>query len=146
VHKNGQVSVVETKGNKDCHVILRGGKEPNYEAKFVQAACSELEAAKLPAGLMVDLSHANSSKKHERQIVVADDVAQQIESGSRQIFGVMIESHLNDGAQKFTPGKDDPSKLEYGRSITDACINWDDSVQVLARLATAVKKRRTKKK
>jgi 3-deoxy-7-phosphoheptulonate synthase len=146
VHKNGQVSVVETKGNKDCHVILRGGKEPNYEAKFVQAACSELEAAKLPASLMVDLSHANSSKKHERQIIVADDIAKQIESGSHQIFGVMIESHLNDGAQKFTPGKDDPSKLEYGKSITDACIAWDDSVKVLERLAAAVKKRRSKKK
>ena len=145
IHKNGQVSVVETKGNKDCHVILRGGKEPNYEAQFVQAACSELEAAKLPGSLMVDLSHANSSKKHERQIIVADDIAAQIESGSNQIFGVMIESHLNDGAQKFTPGKDDPANLEYGKSITDACINWDDSVKVLERLATAVKKRRSKK-
>jgi 3-deoxy-7-phosphoheptulonate synthase len=146
VHKNGQVSVVETKGNKDCHVILRGGKEPNYEVQYVNAACAELEAAKLPAGLMVDLSHANSSKKHERQIVVADNIAEQIESGSHQIFGVMIESHLNDGAQKFTPGKDDPAKLEYGKSITDACINWEDSVKVLERLATAVKKRRSKKK
>jgi 3-deoxy-7-phosphoheptulonate synthase len=146
VHKNGQVSVVETKGNKDCHVILRGGKEPNYEVQYVNAACAELEAAKLPAGLMVDLSHANSSKKHERQIVVADNIAEQIESGSHQIFGVMIESHLNDGAQKFTPGKDDPAKLEYGKSITDACINWDDSVKVLERLSTAVKKRRSKKK
>ena len=146
VHKNGQVSVVETKGNKDCHVILRGGKEPNYEVQYVNAACAELEAAKLPAGLMVDLSHANSSKKHERQIVVADNIAEQIESGSHQIFGVMIESHLNDGAQKFTPGKDDPAKLEYGKSITDACINWDDSVKVLERLAAAVKKRRSKKK
>jgi len=145
IHKNGQVSVVETKGNKDCHVILRGGKEPNYEAQFVQAACSELEAAKLPGSLMVDLSHANSSKKHERQIIVADDIAAQIESGSNQIFGVMIESHLNDGAQKFTPGKDDPANLEYGKSITDACINWDDSVKVLERLAAAVKKRRSKK-
>jgi len=94
---------------------------------------------------MVDLSHANSSKKHERQIVVADDIAQQIESGSHQIFGVMIESHLKDGAQKFSPGKDDPNKLEYGKSITDACINWDDSVKVLERLASAVKKRRSKK-
>jgi 3-deoxy-7-phosphoheptulonate synthase len=146
VHKNGQVSVVETKGNKDCHVILRGGKEPNYESQFVKAACAELEAAKLPAGLMVDLSHANSSKKHERQIVVADNIAEQIESGSNQIFGVMVESHLNDGAQKFTPGKDDPAKLEYGKSITDACINWDDSVKVLERLSAAVKKRRSKKK
>jgi len=125
---------------------LRGGKEPNYEAQHVQAACAELEAAKLPAGLMVDLSHANSSKKHERQIIVAEDIAKQIETGSRQIFGVMIESHLNDGAQKFTPGKDDPSKLEYGKSITDACISWNDSVGVLERLATAVKKRRSKKK
>jgi 3-deoxy-7-phosphoheptulonate synthase len=77
---------------------------------------------------------------------VADDVAKQVESGSHQIFGVMIESHLNDGAQKFTPGKDDPSKLEYGKSITDACIDWDHSVQVLEHLATAVKKRRSKKK
>ena len=146
IHKNGQVSVVETKGNKDCHVILRGGKEPNYEAQHVQAACAELAAAKLLASLMIDLSHANSSKKHERQIIVADDIAKQIESGSHTIFGVMVESHLNDGAQKFTPGKDDPNKLEYGKSITDACINWDDSVKVLERLATAVKKRRSKKK
>jgi 3-deoxy-7-phosphoheptulonate synthase len=146
VHKNGQVSIVETKGNKDCHVILRGGKEPNYEAQYVQAACSELEAAKLPASLMVDLSHANSSKKHERQIVVAENIAEQIESGSNQIFGVMIESHLNDGAQKFSPGKDDPSKLEYGKSITDACINWEESVNVLQRLALAVKNRRKAKK
>ena len=146
VHKNGQVSIVETKGNKDCHVILRGGKEPNYEAQYVQAACSELEAAKLPSSLMVDLSHANSSKKHERQIVVAENIAEQIESGSHQIFGVMIESHLNDGAQKFSPGKDDPNKLEYGKSITDACINWEDSVNVLQRLALAVKNRRKAKK
>jgi 3-deoxy-7-phosphoheptulonate synthase len=146
VHKNGQVSIVETKGNKDCHVILRGGKEPNYEAQYVQAACSELAAAKLPAGLMVDLSHANSSKKHERQIVVAENIAEQIESGSDQIFGVMIESHLNDGAQKFSPGKDDPNKLEYGKSITDACINWEDSVNALQRLALAVKNRRKAKK
>lgn len=142
VHKNGQVAIVETKGNKDCHVILRGGKEPNYEAKFVKAACDELEAAKLPATLMVDLSHANSSKQHERQITVADDIAKQIESGSSHIFGVMIESHLHGGAQKFTPGKDDPSALEYGKSITDACIPWDDSVKVLEHLAQAVKKRR----
>ena len=142
VHKNGQVAIVETKGNKDCHGILRGGKEPNYEAKFVKAACDELEAAKLPATLMVDLSHANSSKQHERQIAVADDIAKQIESGSHHIFGVMIESHLQGGAQKFTPGKDDPSALEYGKSITDACIPWDDSVKVLERLAQAVKKRR----
>jgi 3-deoxy-7-phosphoheptulonate synthase len=91
---------------------------------------------------MIDLSHANSSKQHQRQIDVADDIAKQIESGSNHIFGVMIESHLHAGAQKFTPGKDDPKNLEYGKSITDACINWDDSVQVLERLAEAVRKRR----
>jgi 3-deoxy-7-phosphoheptulonate synthase len=142
VHKNGQVAIVETKGNVDCHVILRGGKEPNYAAQFIQAACAELTSAKLSGGLMVDLSHANSSKQHARQILVADNIAEQIEAGSQQIFGVMIESHLLDGAQKFTPGKDDPSLLEYGKSITDACIGWDDSVQVLERLARAVKKRR----
>ncbi|MEY3642581.1 MAG: hypothetical protein RLZZ149_509, partial [Pseudomonadota bacterium] len=96
----------------------------------------------LPARLMIDLSHANSSKQHQRQIDVADDIAKQIEGGSNYIFGVMIESHLHAGAQKFTPGKDDPKNLEYGKSITDACINWDDSVQVLERLAGAVRKRR----
>ena len=142
VHKNGQVAVVQTNGNKDCHVILRGGKEPNYEAQHVTEACAELAAAKLPTSLMIDLSHANSSKQHERQIVVAENIAQQIEAGSRNIFGVMIESHLLGGAQKFTPGKDDPSQLQYGKSITDACIDWDSSMQVLERLAQAVKKRR----
>jgi 3-deoxy-7-phosphoheptulonate synthase len=125
---------------------LRGGKEPNYEAQYVQAACAELTAAKLPASLMVDLSHANSSKKHERQIAVSENIAEQIESGSHQIFGVMIESHLKDGAQKFSPGTDDPNKLEYGKSITDACIHWEDSVNVLQRLALAVKNRRKAKK
>ena len=142
VHKNGQVSIVETKGNPDCHVILRGGKTTNYDAASVAAACKDLEAAKLPATLMVDCSHANSSKQHERQIAVARDIADQIASGSRSVFGVMVESHLCAGAQKFTPGKDDPAQLEYGRSITDACIGWDDSAQVLAILSQAVKARR----
>jgi 3-deoxy-7-phosphoheptulonate synthase len=139
VHKNGQVSI---KGNPDCHVILRGGKTTNYDAASVAAACKDLEAAKLPATLMVDCSHANSSKQHERQIAVARDIADQIASGSRSVFGVMVESHLCAGAQKFTPGKDDPAQLEYGRSITDACIGWDDSAQVLAILSQAVKARR----
>ena len=142
VHKNGQVAIVETKGNKDCHVILRGGKAPNYSAADVDAACSELEAAKLPGRLMVDCSHANSSKQHQRQIDVARDIATQVAAGSRQVFGVMVESHLQPGAQKFSPGKDDPGKLLYGQSITDACIGWDDSVQVLELLSQAVKARR----
>ncbi|QWD79526.1 3-deoxy-7-phosphoheptulonate synthase [Polynucleobacter sp. MWH-Spelu-300-X4] len=145
VHKNGQVAIVETKGNSDCHVILRGGKTPNYDAESVAKACAELEASKLPGTLMVDCSHANSSKQHERQIEVAKDIANQLASGSKQVFGVMIESHLNEGAQKFTPGKDDPANLKYGTSITDACINWDDSLDVLEILAQGVKKRRTQK-
>ena len=142
VHKNGQVAIVETRGNKDCHVILRGGKAPNYDAASVAAACEEIEAAKLDCTLMVDCSHANSSKQHEKQLDVARDIAQQMKAGGRCIFGVMVESHLNAGAQKFSPGKDDPAKLDYGKSITDACIGWDDSLQVLEVLADAVAARR----
>ena len=143
VHKNGQVAIVQTNGNRDCHVILRGGKAPNYDAPSVNAACKELEAAKLMPTLMVDCSHANSSKQHEKQLEVARDIAGQIASGSRHVFGVMVESHLVGGAQKFTPGKDKPQSLEYGKSITDACIGWDDSMKVLEVLAQAVRNRRT---
>jgi 3-deoxy-7-phosphoheptulonate synthase len=142
VHKNGQVAIVETKGNRDCHVILRGGKAPNYDAASVAAACIEIESAKLPCRLMIDASHANSSKQHQRQIDVMKDVGTQLSAGNRCIFGVMVESHLQAGAQKFTPGKDDPAKLAYGQSITDACIHWDDSVLLLDGLAQAVKARR----
>lgn len=142
VHKNGQVAIVQTSGNKDCHVILRGGKAPNYDAASVGAACKELEAAKLPATLMVDCSHANSSKQHEKQLEVARDIANQVAGGSRQVFGLMVESHLQPGAQKFTPGKDDAKKLEYGKSITDACLSWDDSLKLLDVLSEAVKLRR----
>ncbi len=138
VHKNGQVAIVETGGNPDCHVILRGGKTPNYDAQSVGAACADLAAAQLPTRLMVDCSHANSSKQHQRQLDVARDIAGQIREGSRQIFGVMVESHLQGGAQKFSPGKDDPSQLEYGKSITDACLAWDDSLQALEVLSQAV--------
>src|SRR5689334_9335133 len=143
VHKNGQVAIVETRGNKDCHVILRGGKAPNYEAEHVAAACREIEAAHLDCTLMVDCSHANSSKQHARQLDVARDVAGQLAGGSRCIFGVMVESHLNGGAQKFNAGKDDPAKLAYGQSITDACLGWDDSLSVLKVLSDAVASRRT---
>lgn len=144
VHKNGQVAIVETAGNPDCHVILRGGKAPNYDADSVAAACKDLEAAKLHPSLMVDFSHANSSKQHERQVVVAKDIAAQVSGGSNKVFGVMVESHLCAGAQKFTPGKDDPAKLVYGQSITDACIGWDDSAEVLQILSAAVKARRAR--
>jgi len=143
VHKNGQVAIVETKGNRDCHVILRGGKAPNYDAQSVAAACADLATSKLDTRLMVDCSHANSSKNHERQLDVARDIAAQIRAGGTSIFGVMVESHLKGGAQKFSPGKDDPSKLEYGKSITDACLAWDDSIQVLDVLSEAVRAART---
>lgn len=142
VHKNGQVAIVQTNGNPDCHVILRGGRTPNYDAASVAAACKDLIAAKLPAKLMVDCSHANSSKRHEKQLDVARDIASQITAGSRHVFGVMVESHLNPGAQKFTAGKDDAAVLEYGKSITDACLGWDDSLSVLALLSDAVQARR----
>jgi 3-deoxy-7-phosphoheptulonate synthase len=144
VHKNGQVAIVQTHGNPDCHVILRGGKAPNYDAASVAAACQDLEKAKLPATLMVDCSHANSSKQFEKQLDVARDIAAQIASGSTSVFGVMVESHLQSGAQKFTPGKDDAAKLEYGRSITDACLGWDDSIESLEVLSQAVKARRAR--
>ena len=144
VHKNGQVAIVQTQGNPDCHVILRGGKAPNYDEASVNAACEDLTAAKLKPTLMIDCSHANSSKQHEKQLEVARDIAAQIAGGSRSVFGLMIESHLSAGAQKFTPGKDVPGALEYGKSITDACLGWDDSLQALAELSNAVKARRAR--
>jgi 3-deoxy-7-phosphoheptulonate synthase len=142
VHKNGQVAIVQTLGNPDCHVILRGGKLPNYDEASVNAACQDLAAAKLPTRLMIDCSHANSSKQHEKQIEVTQNIADQMSKGSHQIFGVMVESHLEGGAQKFTPGKDDPAALKYAQSITDACIGWSDSEAVLATLSGAVLARR----
>jgi 3-deoxy-7-phosphoheptulonate synthase len=142
VHKNGLVAIVETTGNKDCHVILRGGKQPNYDAISVEAVCKELEGAKLSPRLMVDCSHANSSKQHEKQVDVARDIAAQLSGGSSRIFGVMVESHLNAGAQRHTAGKDDPAKLVYGLSITDACIGWNDSATVLDIFSQAIVARR----
>jgi 3-deoxy-7-phosphoheptulonate synthase len=135
---------VQTQGNPDCHVILRGGKAPNYDAQSVAAACQDLAKVHLQTSLMVDCSHANSSKQHEKQLDVARDIANQIAGGSRSIFGVMVESHLLAGAQKFTPGKDKAAELEYGKSITDACLGWDDSLQSLDVLSQAVKARRAR--
>ena len=145
VHKNGQVAIVATEGNKDCHVILRGGQTPNYDAESVQTACAALQKAGLRPAVMIDCSHANSSKTAERQHEVAQAIAQQLAGGSHAIFGVMVESHIRNGAQKFTPGKDDPKKLEYGKSITDACLGWDETVQMLQTLSDAVNTRRKKK-
>ncbi len=144
VHKNGQVAIVQTNGNKDCHVILRGGKAPNYDAASVALACEDLQGAGLPQTLMVDCSHANSSKQHEKQSDVARDIASQVAGGSRSVFGVMVESHLEDGAQKFNPGKDKPQDLRYGQSITDACLGWNASTDVLEVLSQGVLARRSR--
>ncbi|MEP7182596.1 MAG: 3-deoxy-7-phosphoheptulonate synthase [Betaproteobacteria bacterium] len=142
VHKNGRIAMIRTRGNPDCHIILRGGAAPNYDAASVATACATLAAAGLPETLMVDCSHGNSAKRHERQLDVAAAVAVQVGSGSRRVFGVMIESHLVAGAQNFTPGRDDPRGLVYGQSITDPCLGWDDTVSVLDALAAAVDRRR----
>jgi 3-deoxy-7-phosphoheptulonate synthase len=144
VHKNGQVAIVQTNGNKDCHVILRGGKAPNYDAASVASAGADLRAAGLSPRLMVDCSHANSSKQHEKQLDVARDIAGQVAGGSRDVFGLMIESHLVPGSQKFTPGRDKAGGLEYGKSITDACLGWPESLQALDALSDAVRARRSK--
>ena len=141
VHKSGQVAIVHTEGNRDCHLILRGGKAPNYDATSVAAAVRDLEAAGLRPAVMIDASHANSSKQHQRQMEVTGDIAAQIAGGSRAIFGVMVEGHIQPGAQKFTPGEDDPGQLEYGKSITDACLGWDDTAVLIDDLAQAVQTR-----
>ena len=136
--KSGHTAIVSTMGNEDCHVILRGGKEPNYDADSIEAACAEIAKSGLAARLMVDFSHGNSRKQYKLQMEVADSVAAQMASGEERIVGVMIESHLVEGRQDLSPEK----PLTYGQSITDACINWEDSLTVLDQLATAVRARR----
>ncbi|VFR31724.1 2-keto-3-deoxy-D-arabino-heptulosonate-7-phosphate synthase I alpha [plant metagenome] len=139
VTKGGHSAIVSTEGNEDCHVILRGGKAPNYDAASVEAACQDIAKAGLSQRVMIDASHANSSKKPENQPMVMDDVARQMEAGDQRIVGVMIESHLVGGRQDLVPGQ----PLVYGQSITDGCIDWDASVKVLERLAQAVQGRRS---
>ena len=138
VTKGGHSAIVSTLGNEDCHVILRGGKTPNYDAASVAAACEELAKSGLAQRLMIDASHANSSKKPENQPAVCDDIARQLEAGDSRIVGVMVESHLVGGRQDLVAGQ----TLVYGQSITDGCIDWDASEKVLQRLAQAVKERR----
>jgi 3-deoxy-7-phosphoheptulonate synthase len=140
VHKSGQVAIVETRGNEDCHIILRGGRAPNYDAKSVQAACAELARAGLPERLMIDCSHANAAKQYRRQVEVADDIARQIAAGERRIVGAMVESHLVEGRQDLAQGK----PLVFGQSITDPCLGWADSVRLLERLAEGVRARRAR--
>jgi 3-deoxy-7-phosphoheptulonate synthase len=138
VTKAGHSAIVSTNGNEDCHVILRGGKHPNYDAAAVESACTELGKSGLAARVMVDFSHANSRKDYKRQVEVGHDVAAQLAGGEDRIFGVMIESHLKEGRQDLKPG----IALDHGVSITDACIGWEDTVAVLDELAEAVRKRR----
>jgi len=136
--KMGQAAIFETRGNNDCHVILRGGKQPNYSKADVDAACALLQSASLREQVMIDVSHANSSKQHQRQITVAAEVAQQMAAGDQRITGLMIESHLHEGRQDIVPG----TPLRPGVSVTDACISMAQTVPVLEELARAVRERR----
>jgi 3-deoxy-7-phosphoheptulonate synthase len=138
VMKDGRSAVASTAGNPDGHVILRGGKAPNYDAASVAAASAALAQAGLPARLMIDASHANSAKKPENQPKVVESVAAQIEAGEQRVVGLMVESHLVAGRQDLIAGR----PLTYGQSITDGCIDWETSVAVLERLAQAVRRRR----
>ncbi len=137
--KMGMAAIFETRGNDDCHVILRGGKSgPNYDAASVAACCASLAKAGLREQVMIDCSHANSNKAHQRQIDVARDIGEQLAGGDKRIIGVMIESHLEEGRQDQKPGV----PLKRGVSITDACISWAQTAPVLDGLAQAVRERR----
>jgi len=138
LRKEGNSAIFSTKGNQDSHIILRGGKSPNYDPQSINETAKALEEANLPTNIMVDFSHANSRKQHEVQMEVGRDVAQQISGGDKRIFGVMIESHLVAGRQNVITGKE----LVFGQSITDACLGWDDTVQLIKELSDAVSKRR----
>jgi 3-deoxy-7-phosphoheptulonate synthase len=138
VTKAGHSAIVSTAGNEDCHVILRGGKTPNYEASYVDAAARELADCGLAAKVMIDCSHANSRRQYKLQLDVARDIAGQMAAGDDRIMGAMVESHLFEGRQDHTPG----CTLEYGKSITDACLGWEDTLTLLESLAEGVRARR----
>ena len=134
--KEADIAMLKTAGNNDSHIILRGGKEPNFDADSVASTLSALKEAEINESIMIDASHGNSQKQFKKQVSVIDSISQQIESGNKNISGVMIESHLIEGNQKIS------DSLTYGQSITDACIGWDDTVTCLEKLSNAVKKRR----
>ncbi|PBS12010.1 3-deoxy-7-phosphoheptulonate synthase [Lysobacteraceae bacterium NML93-0792] len=140
IGKDGRAAIATTAGNPDCHVILRGGAQPNFDAASVSAAAGVLQAQGRRAALMIDASHANSGKNPDNQPAVIDDIAGQIERGDRRIVGTMIESHLVAGKQALVPG----APLVYGQSITDGCIDWTTTERVLDRLAIAVRARRAR--
>lgn len=139
--KSGHSAIYSTTGNHDCHVILRGGARPNYDAQAVQQTAEELEQNELPARMMIDFSHANSARRHHRQVEVGRAVAAQIAGGEQRIIGVMIESHLKEGKQA-APAAGGGARLVYGQSITDACLGFDDTAPLLEELAEAVENRR----
>jgi 3-deoxy-7-phosphoheptulonate synthase len=141
VTKGGHSAIVSTTGNEDCHIILRGGKAPNYDAANVDAAARGLADAGLAQRLMVDFSHSNSSKDPQKQMNVGADIARQLSNGEERIFGIMVESHLKAGRQDLSPGK----PLVYGQSITDGCISWEDTKKLLDSLADGVRQRRIKR-
>jgi len=136
--KQGHSAIFSTKGNNDCHIILRGGKQPNYDAKSIQLAAEQLEQYGLKPQVMVDCSHANSMKDYRRQVDVCNNIISQVANGENRIMGVMLESHLVEGRQDVMPGQ----PLTYGQSITDACISWEATESCLRNLADAVRKRR----
>jgi 3-deoxy-7-phosphoheptulonate synthase len=138
VTKGGHSAIVSTSGNEDCHVILRGGKAPNFDTESVNTACEELAKAGLAPRVMIDFSHANSSKQYQKQLNVAQNVGAQIAAGDARIIGVMVESHLNPGRQDIVAGK----PMEYGVSVTDACLGWADTEKLLQQLAASVRERR----
>jgi 3-deoxy-7-phosphoheptulonate synthase len=140
--QGGEVSIFETAGNEDCHIILRGGSSgTNYDSKSVDAACAALTRAGLPEQVMIDCSHANASKQHQRQIAVAQDIGHQVAGGDTRIIGAMVESHLVEGRQEIGPRE----RMTYGQSVTDACIHWDDTAALLRGLAESVKQRRRRR-
>jgi len=134
--KQGKVAIFKTSGNDDTHIILRGGKTPNYDAQNVNKCIDELKKSDVCPNIMIDFSHGNSMKNHENQRVVCESVCSQISSGNKNIIGAMIESHIKDGNQAIS------QNMEYGKSITDACINFEETKQLLLQLSDAVKKRR----
>ncbi len=138
VTKAGKSAIFSTAGNKDCHIILRGGRQPNYTPESIDDAATMLVKAGLPARIMVDCSHANSFKQHDKQMDVGKEISNQLRAGEMRIFGVMIESHLVAGRQDAKPGQD----LRYGQSITDACLGWDNTQELLHIFANAVRERR----
>jgi 3-deoxy-7-phosphoheptulonate synthase len=139
VTKGGHSAIVATSGNEDCHVILRGGARPNYDHQSIEAACATAAKAGVHCRIMVDASHGNSEKDFRRQRTVVSDVARQIAAGERRIFGMMIESNLVEGRQELGDGRN----LTYGQSVTDPCLGWDDTVELLNQLAAAVEERRS---